>query len=266
LIAAFNENADQVVERMNESKKLFSSNNNNWLEMTDKKGTKINEYFSNFNKDFKTWRAQAEKVISSGTPQTAETEKQIYANFDAIRLNIDILGEELENLVSIKVIDSKKVLSNMNLIIIIIDAISIIICLFLLIYTLIFIKRNISSIYNTAERIASGDKNIIFNDNYKHEFGKINLSIKKIIDRLYWFEQMMDAIKLPISVIDTNQKWTFINKAAENLIGEKRSNAIGKKCSEWGMPHCNKSDCSLICLENGKIPCLKNRYISFQLQ
>ena len=187
-----------------------------------------------------------------GTPQTAETEKQIYANFDAIRLNIDILGEELENLVSIKVIDSKKVLSNMNLIIIIIDAISIIICLFLLIYTLIFIKRNISSIYNTAERIASGDKNIIFNDDYKHEFGKINLSIKKIIDRLYWFEQMMDAIKLPISVIDTNQKWTFINKAAENLIGEKRSNAIGKKCSEWGMPHCNKSDCSLICLENGK--------------
>lgn len=45
--------------------------------------------------------------------------------------------------------------------------------------------------------------------------------------------------KLPAAVMiaDDESKYVFVNKAAENLLGEKRENIIGKKVSDFVAPY-----------------------------
>jgi hypothetical protein len=67
-----------------------------------------------------------------------------------------------------------------------------------------------------------------------------------------WFEQLLDHMPQPISVTDTKMMWTFINKPVEDMLKLKRSEVVGKHCSNWGAKICNTEKCGIACLDNGK--------------
>ena len=67
----------------------------------------------------------------------------------------------------------------------------------------------------------------------------------------HWYESMLDVIPFFISVHDTNGKWTFINRAAENFLGKKREEAKGLQCSNWGFSICKTEDCAMNCAKRG---------------
>lgn len=69
--------------------------------------------------------------------------------------------------------------------------------------------------------------------------------------KMFWFEQILDSIPYPVSVTDTNGKWTFLNKKAETETGRSRKEMIGKSCKEFGAEGCRDERCGIKCLESG---------------
>ncbi|MCL2644882.1 MAG: hypothetical protein FWD51_05420, partial [Betaproteobacteria bacterium] len=47
----------------------------------------------------------------------------------------------------------------------------------------------------------------------------------------HWYGSILDAIPFPISVQDSDAKWTFVNAANEKLLGKSRKNILGQYCS-----------------------------------
>jgi PAS domain S-box-containing protein len=74
---------------------------------------------------------------------------------------------------------------------------------------------------------------------------------KKFEALAHWYESILDAIPFPISVTDTEMNWSFINAALEDTLGLKRKDITGKKCSYWGLDHCNTSECSIARAKRG---------------
>ncbi|MCL1832514.1 MAG: ATP-binding protein [Oscillospiraceae bacterium] len=66
------------------------------------------------------------------------------------------------------------------------------------------------------------------------------------------YRAILDAIPMPITVVDTELKWTFINKAVESLLGIKQCDAVGMKCSTWGRSICNSDNCAVARFERGE--------------
>ena len=67
-----------------------------------------------------------------------------------------------------------------------------------------------------------------------------------------WYEAMLDSLKMPMSATDMNMKWTFINRAVENLLKIKRKDIIGKPCSNWGAGICKTDNCGIERLQKNK--------------
>jgi PAS domain-containing protein len=73
----------------------------------------------------------------------------------------------------------------------------------------------------------------------------------------YWYESILDATPLPITVTDADMNWTFVNKAVEDFLGTKREDMYGKPCSNWNAHICNTEDCGIACARRG----LKRTYL-----
>ncbi|MDR2575516.1 MAG: response regulator, partial [Treponema sp.] len=67
----------------------------------------------------------------------------------------------------------------------------------------------------------------------------------------HWYNSILNAIPLPISVTDADTKWTFINAAVEKYLGITLEDAVGKPCSNWGANICNTPDCGIACAKRG---------------
>jgi len=69
----------------------------------------------------------------------------------------------------------------------------------------------------------------------------------------HWYVSILDAIPFPISVQDTDGKWTFVNAAIEKLLGKKRKNVLGLPCNSWGISICNTDNCAITCAKRGEM-------------
>lgn len=73
-----------------------------------------------------------------------------------------------------------------------------------------------------------------------------------------YYESVLDAVPFPIHVIDDNMKWTYMNKAFENLLIQNgaiknRTSAYGLSCSTASANICNTEQCGIRQLrEKGK--------------
>jgi PAS domain S-box-containing protein len=67
----------------------------------------------------------------------------------------------------------------------------------------------------------------------------------------HWYNSILNAIPLPITVTDADAKWTFINTAVEKFLGITLEEAIGKPCSNWNTHICNTPDCGIACVKRG---------------
>lgn len=77
-----------------------------------------------------------------------------------------------------------------------------------------------------------------------------NQTMDKVFDRMHWFEAILDAIPLPIQVMDNNMKWTFLNKAFEKslvsaVVITDRESVYGMDCCIAGTSICNTEDCGV---------------------
>lgn len=74
--------------------------------------------------------------------------------------------------------------------------------------------------------------------------------IRQFNNKIHFFEQIVDAIPLPLSVTDSNMEWTFVNKAATGPLGVNREDVLGKHCSNWGANICGTENCGITCLRS----------------
>jgi len=76
----------------------------------------------------------------------------------------------------------------------------------------------------------------------------INNLMDNIVNKVFWYEQLLDSIPFPLSVTDMDMNWTFINSAASEIMGKKRSEVLGKQCNNWGADICKTKNCGIECL------------------
>lgn len=76
--------------------------------------------------------------------------------------------------------------------------------------------------------------------------------INWIMKKIFWYENILDCVPMPISVTDNQRRWTFINKPVETMLNVNRANLMGKPCSNWGAGICNTNNCGIDCLARGQ--------------
>jgi len=83
-----------------------------------------------------------------------------------------------------------------------------------------------------------------------------NATLDTIVDKVAWYEAIIDAVPFPIHVIDMDMNWTMLNKAFEKLMVESgvvpdRKAAVGKPCSSAAANICNTDKCGIRQLQRG---------------
>jgi len=111
-----------------------------------------------------------------------------------------------------------------------------ILTLILVIYSLTrHIVKPLQNLVEVSTSLAEGDFERRFDIKAGDEFGTaadcINRAFDIVIDKMFWYEGMLDAIPFPIMVTDLNLRWTFINRAAEPMLGVRRSAVYGEHCA-----------------------------------
>ena len=93
---------------------------------------------------------------------------------------------------------------------------------------------------------------------YHRILSAMNDALDVMADKIFWYEQLLDAIPLALSVTDLDLKWTFVNKPIEKFFGKPRQELIGRPCSDWNASICKTENCGVECLRRNK------RRVTFQ--
>jgi methyl-accepting chemotaxis protein len=117
----------------------------------------------------------------------------------------------------------------------------------------------------TVNKAAAAGRFEVRGDASAHQGGfgevvaQINAALDGVVGRLFWYEQLLDAIPVPLSVTDMEMNWTFINRPVEQLLGIKRQDVLGKQCSHWNANICNTENCGIAGLRRNKLRTLFNQ-------
>ncbi|MGA3049656.1 MAG: methyl-accepting chemotaxis protein [Terracidiphilus sp.] len=84
----------------------------------------------------------------------------------------------------------------------------------------------------------------------------VNETLDVVVDKLNWYQSIIDAVQFPIHVIDKDMKWVFLNKAFEKLMVENkiirnRDEAPGMPCSSARANIWKTESCGLVQLAKG---------------
>ncbi len=80
----------------------------------------------------------------------------------------------------------------------------------------------------------------------------VRKSEKNTREKVHWYEQILDAVPMPLSVTNLDMKWTFVNSAATAPLGVTRESVLGQACNNWGANICQTPDCGVECLRNNR--------------
>jgi methyl-accepting chemotaxis protein len=96
------------------------------------------------------------------------------------------------------------------------------------------------------------DKNLETNMSGVHKKGiqQVNQAIQIVADKRDFFQAILDAMPYRITVVDTNLKWTFINKTLQDLriaTGREgtRESIYGDDCCKSNLEICKNEDCGV---------------------
>jgi methyl-accepting chemotaxis protein len=119
----------------------------------------------------------------------------------------------------------------------------------------VIVTKPLARIVEAAKRFAAGDFTARLAVTSQDEVGQatknLNAAFDIVVDKAFWYEAILDSIPFPISVTDMEQRWTFINKPAEDVTGKKRADLVGRHCKEWGASICGTDKCGVECLRRG---------------
>jgi len=84
----------------------------------------------------------------------------------------------------------------------------------------------------------------------------VNGILDALVDKIEFYEGVIDAVEFPVHVIDKDMKWVFLNKAFEKLMVDNRvirsrKDAPGMPCSSAGASICRTDSCGLVQLGRG---------------
>ena len=79
----------------------------------------------------------------------------------------------------------------------------------------------------------------------------VNETLDVVVEKIFWYEQLLDCVPWPLSVTDKDMNWTFINKPVEQMLGVKRKDIVGKQCSNWNAAICKTKNCGIARLKEG---------------
>lgn len=82
---------------------------------------------------------------------------------------------------------------------------------------------------------------------------------KEYKKKIFWYEEILDAIPFPLSVTDMNMNWTFINRPVEKFLGIKRKDILGKQCNNWNANICRTDNCGIEMLRKGHLQTFFNQ-------
>jgi methyl-accepting chemotaxis protein len=69
----------------------------------------------------------------------------------------------------------------------------------------------------------------------------------------HWYQSLLNAVPLPLSVTDNDLKCTYINKATENMLGITLADVKGMHCGDiWKAGICYTPECGVTCLKRGQ--------------
>jgi methyl-accepting chemotaxis protein len=85
---------------------------------------------------------------------------------------------------------------------------------------------------------------------YQKVIAGVNQTLDTVVDNMYWYEAILDNIPFPIHVTDNNMKWTFMNRAFEELmvangVIRDRQSACGMDCYNAGASICRTDNCGI---------------------
>jgi methyl-accepting chemotaxis protein len=91
---------------------------------------------------------------------------------------------------------------------------------------------------------------------YRNVIEGVNATLDVVVDKVNWYQSIIDAVQFPIHVIDKDMKWVFLNKAFEKLMVENhvirsRNEAPGMPCSSANASICRTENCGLVQLGKG---------------
>ena len=91
---------------------------------------------------------------------------------------------------------------------------------------------------------------------YRKVVEGFNGTLNLVVDKVNWYEGILDAVQFPIHVIDKDLKWVFLNKAFEKLMVDNgtirsRKDAPGMPCSSANASICKTENCGLVQLAKG---------------
>lgn len=72
-----------------------------------------------------------------------------------------------------------------------------------------------------------------FKGGFKEIVEGVNATLDTVVDKMVWYEAIVDAIPFPLHVTDNDMKWTFMNKPFEELM--IANNVITDRTSACGM-------------------------------
>jgi methyl-accepting chemotaxis protein len=122
--------------------------------------------------------------------------------------------------------------------------------------TILAVRRLVSDSKMLFESAVAGKYNIRADDSahlgdYKVIIKGFNDTLDKVTESFYFYESVIDSIRLPISVCDLNKQWLFMNKSMENMTGNNRVQASGSPCSSFGSELCGNESCAINRLHAG---------------
>ncbi|WP_417068066.1 methyl-accepting chemotaxis protein [Niveibacterium terrae] len=91
---------------------------------------------------------------------------------------------------------------------------------------------------------------------FKRVIEGFNATLDTVVDKMTWYQSIIDAVPFPIHVMDMNMKWTFLNKAFEKLMIDQghikdRESGYGMPCSTANANICRTKNCGVEQLKIG---------------
>ncbi len=107
-----------------------------------------------------------------------------------------------------------------------------------------------------ASKVAHGDDSATLHITTQDEFGVLAESLQSMVQNLkeqaHWYNSVLDALPINVSVTDMDRKWIFVNAAGLKGTNQKLSDIMGLPCHSRGGNLCNTPDCGIDRLERGQ--------------
>lgn len=81
---------------------------------------------------------------------------------------------------------------------------------------------------------------------------KIQNEKDKFREAAHWYESILDAIPVIVTVQDLDRNFSFINHTAEVIFEKNRQELIGNQCKHLGLSICDTENCSIECSNRGQ--------------